>query len=120
MEIEEEGMCDLDPYDIADPVDIFKRFNEKWCTKVLEQKWKLKKKMLVTFFEAAKVPKLANTNYHAIITMTKKLLKDANVNVVGFGLKILSVLSKGLRKNFKREAMNLTSVILQKLKEKKF
>jgi hypothetical protein len=68
--------------------------------------------MLEEFFKKAKVPKLANTNYHPIISMTKKLLKDSNVNIIGLGLRVLTTLSKGLRKHFSFSAKNLTPLVL--------
>lgn len=37
----------IDSYDISDPVEIFNKYGESWCDKVLEkQKWKEKVEML--------------------------------------------------------------------------
>merc|ERR1712183_1230771 len=54
---EEEAfnMANLDPYDISDPVDIFKTFNEDWSEKVLKQaKWTEKMQLLNDFLDKAK------------------------------------------------------------------
>jgi hypothetical protein len=51
----------VDAYDLSEPVDIFKKFNEKWVDSVLNApKWSEKTKMLEEFVKAASVPKLAN------------------------------------------------------------
>ena len=121
MEVEEPAYVDdIDPYEISDPVDIFKKFNEKWTQKVIAGKWKEKKNDIELFLKAAKRPKLAyNNGVYPIISMVKKLLKDSHFIVNHLALHILLALAKGLRKNFTRHAVSLTATVLQKLKEKK-
>ena len=110
----------LDPYDISDPVDIFHKFNDPWCEKVLaQQKWLDKKSMLDELIKAATVPKLAPTNYYHINTMLKRLLGDSNVNVMLAAMKIYGLLAKGLRRNFTGTAKSVAPLILQKFREKK-
>lgn len=52
----------IDAYDLSEPVDIFKKYNEKWAESVIKaEKWNEKTKMMEEFVKAASVPKLANT-----------------------------------------------------------
>jgi hypothetical protein len=44
--------------------------------------------------------------------MLKRILKDPNVNVVISGVKILGLLSKGLRKNFTGQAKQFFSILI--------
>ena len=110
----------LDPYDIADPVDIFHRFSESWSERVLaQQKWSDKKQMLEDLAKAASVPKLAPTGHYHINTMLKRLLNDNNVNVMLTAIRIYGLLAKGLRKHFAPTAKSIAPFILQKFREKK-
>lgn len=53
------GTQGLDAYDIVDAVDIFVKFNEKWCDKVIAlSKWNEKVQLLEELNKAAGVPKL--------------------------------------------------------------
>lgn len=53
------GSQGLDAYDIVDPVDIFAKFNEKWCDKVIAlSKWNEKVLLLEELIKAAGAPKL--------------------------------------------------------------
>lgn len=56
--------------------------------------------MMTDFVTAASVPKIANTDFRHIIDLIKRLISDANMNVVLTTLKIASVMAQGLRKHF--------------------
>ena len=47
------------------------------------------------FITAASVPKIANTDFKAIIDLIKRLINDSNMNVVLMTLKICSVMAQG-------------------------
>lgn len=64
-------------------------------------------------------PKLASSNFQPVVGMLKRILGDSNINVILCGIKIFSVLAKGLRKNFFISAKSFFGVLLQKFKEKK-
>lgn len=109
-----------DMFDILEGVDIFNKFNDNWCEKVLNQaKWNEKKELLDEFITAANVPKLQNSNYYPILSMVKKILNDSNINVMCCGIKILGILAKGLRKAFQSPARNFFPLLLSKFKDKK-
>ena len=114
------NMADLDPYEIADPVDIFKTYSEDWSEKVLkETKWTVRKQMLDEFQEKAKkTPKFKPTDWGHFLSLTKKLFMDKNQNVTIAMIKCVGALAKGLRKNLHREARNLSKQLLDKMKDK--
>ncbi|EGR33040.1 hypothetical protein IMG5_062950, partial [Ichthyophthirius multifiliis] len=111
-----------DIYEIADGVDIFIKFNEKWCDKILElQKWQEKKEMLDDIIQAASVPKVISNinNFYPIIQVIKRLLNDNNANVQQASIKLSGVLCKSIRKNFNMASKQLFESVLQKLRDKK-
>ena len=108
IEIEEENKTsdksnkaqinENDMFELLEGVDIFNKFNDNWCEKVLNQvKWNEKKELLDEFISAAAVPKLQNTNYHPMLALIKKILNENNVTVMWCGVKRLGLLAKSLR-----------------------
>lgn len=75
--------------------------------------------MMNEFVVAASVPKIANTDFRHIIDLIKRLISDANMNVVLTTLKISSVMAQGLRKNFAPYAKMFFGNIIEKFKDKK-
>jgi len=118
---EETNEPEIDPYDIMDPVDIFKRFNEAWCDKVLEQpKWSDKKALLEDLLkEASTTVKIANTPHQHMAAMGKRILNDSNITVMVTGIKVYAALAKGLRRNFSMTCKITVPVLLSKLKDKR-
>ena len=75
--------------------------------------------MLEDFVKAANVPKLANTEFRHINQMIKRLINDSNFNVVIWDLRVLSVMSKGLRRNFQYVVKQVFANVLGKFRDKK-
>lgn len=113
------GECDM--FDILEGVDIFNKFNDSWCEKVLAQgKWSEKKEMLDELIGAASVPKISgNNSSYPVLAMIKKVLNDNNVNVMVCGVKVLGLLAKGMRKAFNSAAKSFFSILVAKFKDKK-
>lgn len=109
-----------DAYDLFDPVDIFKTYGEKWADKVLaQQKWLDKKNLIDEFIDfATKNPKHTGSYMH-IIGMVKRLIEDSNINVQSNAVRMLTVISKGLRKELARDGRKIVGLIIPKLKERK-
>ena len=75
--------------------------------------------MLEDFVKAANVPKIANTEYRHISEMIKRLINDSNFNVVIWDLRVLGVMSRGLRRNFQYVVKNVFANVLGKFRDKK-
>ena len=72
------------------------------------------------FVNAASVPKISlQTQYRHIIEMVKRLINHSNFNVVLWDLKILGVLSKGIRRPFAGVVRTVFSNVIGKFREKK-
>lgn len=114
-------MGEFDAYEMVDPVDIFKKFNENWSMKVLETaKWSDRKAMLEELLrEATDAVKISNMPYQHIAEMQKRLMNDNNILVMITALKVYGVLAKGLRNNFYHIAKASTTTLLGKLKDKR-
>lgn len=110
----------LDVYEMAEARDIFSKFNQEWVEKVLGmEKWADKKAALEQVNLEANYPKLADKNPGALVDLAKKLVNDNNVNVMVQAVKLVGLLSKGLRKSFEIHSRQFFSIFLSKLKEKK-
>lgn len=70
----------IDAYDIVDAVDIFSKFNEKWCDKVLAlSKWNEKSQQLEDLIKQASAPRIVPAqNFTFFMSFIKKLLNDSN------------------------------------------
>lgn len=110
----------IDVYDMADAKDIFAKYNDKWADSVLEmEKWTEKKQALELLCAEANYPKIAEKSPAALVGMAKRLINDANVNVMLQTLKMIGLLAKGQRKYFEQYAKQFFPVFLTKLKDKK-
>jgi cytoskeleton-associated protein 5 len=116
------GSGALDVYEIADAVDLLKKFNDEWSEKVLaKEKWSEKKTMLEELLkEASATPKIAaNGHFSHMTNMLKKILGHSNQQVMLTGIKIYGALARGLRRNLANGCKNIMPAILAKLKDKK-
>ena len=110
----------IDVYEMADARDIFTRFNDKWADSVLEmEKWTEKKLALELLNTEANYPKIAEKSPAILVAMAKRLINDANVNVMLQALKMIGLLAKGQRKYFEQYAKQFFPIFLSKLKDKK-
>lgn len=111
----------MDAYELSEAVDIFKKYGEKWSEKVLkEEKWNEKVKLMQQFISDASVPKIShNSEYRHISEMIRRLINHSNMSVVIHDLKILAVLSKGLRRHFYPTAKNMFPAVIAKFRDKK-
>ncbi|OMJ83062.1 hypothetical protein SteCoe_16098 [Stentor coeruleus] len=110
----------IDIYEMAEAKDIFSKFPQEWVEKVLAlEKWSDKKQALEQVNIEANYPKLADKNPGALIDLAKKLINDNNVNVMVQAVKLVGLLSKGLRKSFEIYSKEFFPIFLDKLKEKK-
>jgi hypothetical protein len=112
----------FDAYDIVAEFELPKPFNDdSWVDEVLScAKWNEKKEQLdrlITLLE--KNPKLSpKTNGFMFIALAKKLFMENNMVVQMTMIKLLGLLSAGLRKNFANPSKTILPVLLGKLKEK--
>lgn len=120
QEIDRPKQKPIDIYDMADEKDIFAKYNDKWVDSVLEMdKWTEKKAALEMLNADANYPKLAEKNPLALVGLAKRLINDANVNVMIQVIKMIGLLAKGQRRYFEIHAKQFFPIFLGKLKDKK-
>lgn len=60
---EETGAHDgheIEAYDLAEPIEVFSKFTDSWCEKLLQlQKWQERKEQLEILLKAVSTPKIA-------------------------------------------------------------
>uniref|UniRef100_A0A1Y1JZU4 TOG domain-containing protein n=2 Tax=Photinus pyralis TaxID=7054 RepID=A0A1Y1JZU4_PHOPY len=121
-DVEEEGYSTptLDPYDIADPVDILSKLPKNFYEQLEAKKWQERKEALELLEKLIKTPKLENGDYGDLIRALKKIIqKDTNVVVIALAAKNLACLANGLKKRFQQYAAFCVPTLLEKFKEKK-
>ena len=111
---------DQDAYDLFDSVDVYKNYGDKWVDKILAQeKWTDKKSLIDDFIIYAQSNPKHTGQYSHLIQLAKRLLEDSNMAVQIGAIKLLSVMSKGLRKEMMKDGKRVINLLLPKLKERK-
>lgn len=108
----------VDAYELADPIDVFRKYNERFTEVVLrEERWNQKVDLMKDFVNAATVPRILHTTDHRHINdMVRKLINHSNFHVVIWDLKILATLAKGLRKHFTPVVKSVFSRVICKFR----
>lgn len=110
----------LDPYELADPVDILSKLPKDFYDKLEEKNWKERKEALETLDTLLKAPKLENGDYGDLVRALKKVVqKDSNVICVALAAKCIAQIAVGLKKRFHTYASACIPALLEKFKEKK-
>lgn len=110
----------MDPYDLADPVDILSQLPKDFYEKIEAKKWQERKEALETVEKLVKTPKLQNGDYADLVRALKKVIeKDSNVVVVALAGRCLTGVATGLKKRFQPYANACIPSLLEKFKEKK-
>lgn len=120
---------ELDPYEIAEPVDILSKLDKVTVTVGEEEtpfwscfeskKWNVRKGALDKVRDLSKTPRLAPGDYNSLCRELRKILsKDANVNCAAAAADVISCLASGLRNDFSSNARQLAMPLLERFKEK--
>ncbi|SJX62376.1 related to STU2-Microtubule-associated protein (MAP) of the XMAP215/Dis1 family [Sporisorium reilianum f. sp. reilianum] len=115
---------DVDPYDLAEPVNVFgsRDFPADFEEMIISKKWQERKETLETILKIlTSSPKIQpDSRFDGLVDhLALKIQKDANINVVLVSCQCLEAMAKGLRDNFSRYKDKVVPPIIEKLKEKK-
>ncbi|KAG5893374.1 hypothetical protein JTB14_000138 [Gonioctena quinquepunctata] len=117
---EDEVPQEIDPYELADPVEILSKLPKDFQEKIEAKKWQERKEVLDALENLVKVPKLENGDYGDVVRAVKKVIqKDSNVICVAIAGRCIAGLANGLKKKFQTYAGFCIPAILEKFKEKK-
>ena len=111
----------FDPWEMMEPVDLTKHLPTDFYQNVASTKWSERKDAIIEFLEeASKVPKVKPGDYSELLTaMHKVITKDSNIVCAQNAAKVVTLLAKGLQKNFEPHSKLFIIAILEKMKEKK-
>ncbi len=115
---------DVDPYDLAEPVNVFgsREYPADFEDMIVSKKWQERKETLETVLKIlTSSPKIQPDGRfdNLVDHLALKINKDANINVVLVSCQCLEAMAKGLRDNFSRYKDKVVPPIIEKLKEKK-
>eukprot|EP00826_Nyctotherus_ovalis_P016318 TRINITY_DN14718_c0_g2_i4.p1 TRINITY_DN14718_c0_g2~~TRINITY_DN14718_c0_g2_i4.p1 ORF type:complete len:578 (+),score=154.97 TRINITY_DN14718_c0_g2_i4:101-1834(+) len=109
-----------DSYATATEVAVLKKFNDQWCSQIMQaKKWSEKRDKLEELLKAVSVERIKSENFSELGKTLKLLLQDANIVVVNLVLKVIGQLAKGLRSCFSPYSKLTFDAVVQKLKDRK-
>lgn len=117
---EDDAPQEIDPYDLAVPVDILSKLPKDFYEKIEAKKWLERKEMMDAVETLLKNPKLENGDYGDLVRALKKVIqKDSSVVCVALAARCIAGLANGLKKRFQTYSSALVLPLLEKFKEKK-
>lgn len=111
----------IDPYELADPVNVLDNVPAEFYTHLTSSKWKDRKELaLDPLYTLVNTIRLQEGNYDELTrALAGRVASDANVACVTAAANCIECLAKGLRGAFARYRANVMSPLLERLKEKK-
>ncbi|KAH8701674.1 putative spindle pole body component [Talaromyces proteolyticus] len=110
---------EVDPFDLAEPVDVMPKVPKDLQEQLSSTKWKDRKEALDALYNAVNVPRIQDGAFDDIARALAKCMKDANVAVVTVAANCVDLLAKGLRSRFSKYRPVVMAPIMERLKEKK-
>ncbi|KAG0164625.1 Microtubule-associated protein, microtubule dynamics during spindle orientation [Apophysomyces sp. BC1034] len=109
----------IDPYDLADPVDITSKLPSDFYELLASKNWKQRREALDALMESTKTPKIMDKDYSELMAALAKRVNDANVLLVGTTVNCIEAIATGLRLDFGKYKAVIAPPMLEKLKERK-
>lgn len=72
----DDGVAAVDPYELADPVDILSKLPKDFYEKIEAKKWQERKEVLEALETLVKTPKLENGEYGDLVRALKKVIEE--------------------------------------------
>lgn len=109
----------VDPYDLADPVDVLSQLPSDLALKVDVPKWKERVAALDEVKKICDVMKVKSGDYSDLLKILSRRLGDANILVVTSAAETITELANGLRAQFSPYVFLVIRPLLEATKEKK-
>lgn len=110
---------EIDPFDLADPVDVLAKVPKSFSTDIKAEKWSVRRDALQELLNVVKVPKIVPADFAELVrTLVSIINKDKFVLNAGLAADCIAALASGLRKDFSYGSVVFTPM-LEKFKEKK-
>ncbi|KAJ2143939.1 hypothetical protein GGH15_000794 [Coemansia sp. RSA 562] len=111
----------MDPWDLADAVDITKKLPDEYYELIGSKKWKERKEVIEALFEALKksIRLQMNPGTGDVIQELGKKIADTNIIVATLAIQCLEKLASGLRQPFAPYVQSTLPALVEKSKERK-
>ncbi|PVU87154.1 hypothetical protein BB559_006193 [Furculomyces boomerangus] len=110
---------DMDPWDLAEPVNILDKIPSDFSKNISSTNWKERKESLEKLTELLTPIRLAEGNYGDLVTSLSKRISDTNVLVVVLAANSIEKLALSLKNSFASYQTIVTTPIIERLKERK-
>ncbi|KAJ1977911.1 hypothetical protein H4R35_002106, partial [Dimargaris xerosporica] len=110
---------EMDPYDLADPVDVLAKIPNDFDVQLKSAKWKERKAAMEALHGVVSAMRLANQSYEPIMALLAKHVHDTNIMVATLAINCVECFARGLRSDFRPHKPTIVAPLLEKCKEKK-
>ncbi|KAJ1982689.1 hypothetical protein H4R34_001626 [Dimargaris verticillata] len=114
-----DSAVEMDPYDLADPVDVLAKIPTDFETQLKSPKWKERKAAMEALHGVVSAMRLANQSYEPIMALVAKHIHDTNIMVATLAINCAERFAHGLRSDFRPYKPTIVAPLLEKCKEKK-
>ncbi|KAJ1725499.1 hypothetical protein LPJ53_000314 [Coemansia erecta] len=120
-EDEADAPAGMDPWELADPVDITKKLPDDYHTFVVSSKWKERKEVIEHLHGALKksIRLQMSPGTGDIIQEMGKKIGDINIIVATLAIQCLGLLASGLRQSFSPYIQSTLPALIERSKERK-
>ncbi|KAL1915281.1 uncharacterized protein VTP21DRAFT_7557 [Calcarisporiella thermophila] len=115
----EQDEEEIDPYDMADPVNLLAKLPNEFYQRLGNAKWKERKEALDELLGVCRVPKVADNDYSELIAALAQRISDANILVTTIAANCIECIALGLRANFSKYKQTVILPMINRLKERK-
>ncbi|KAJ1679934.1 hypothetical protein EV182_001021, partial [Spiromyces aspiralis] len=111
---------DMDPWDLADPIDINDKVPDNFYTDIVSKKWKERKGAVDELHKAlTETVRIADKPITMLVEQLAARIKDANIMVATVSLQCIELLAIKLRAPFAQHHTTVVPPMIEKLKERK-
>ncbi|OMJ25363.1 Cytoskeleton-associated protein 5 [Smittium culicis] len=110
---------EIDPWDLADPVQVLSKIPSDFYSNVTSQKWKERKESLESLITILNSPKYADGSYDELVNALAGRISDTNILVAVLAANCIEKLSTGLRSGFASYSHIVSKPLIDRMKEKK-
>ncbi|KAJ2888463.1 hypothetical protein FB639_000626 [Coemansia asiatica] len=117
----ENAAAEIDPWEMADPVDITKKLPDDYYTFVTSSKWKERKEVIESLHETLKksIRLQMSPGTGDIIQEMGRKIGDTNIIVATLAIQCLGLFASGLRQVFSPFVQSTLPALIEKSKERK-
>ncbi|OMJ12574.1 Cytoskeleton-associated protein 5, partial [Smittium culicis] len=110
---------EIDPWDLADPVQVLSKIPSDFYSNITSQKWKERKESLESLITILNSPKYADGSYDELVNALAGRISDTNILVAVLAANCVEKLSTGLRSGFASYSHIISKPLIDRMKEKK-